>query len=104
MYLHACLPIRVDISGTGTGHRLGRFVGLSVDVGNLGWLFLVILGYFWLFKAIFGYLWDLHLGKQCEEEGGKHPEKICGGGQENGGTLLLIQKGSLYFPFDQYIQ
>ena len=75
MYLHACLPIRVDISGTGTGHRLGRFVGLSVDVGN-----------------------------HCEEEGGKHPEKICGGGQENGGTLLLIQKGSLYFPFDQYIQ
>ena len=64
-----------------------------------GWLFLVILGYFWLFMGL-----SLHLGNQCEEEGGKHPEKICGGGQENGGTLLLIQKGSLYFPFDQYIQ
>ena len=35
MYLHACLPIRVDIGGTGTGHRLGRFVGLPVHVGNL---------------------------------------------------------------------
>ena len=78
MYLHACLPIRVDISGTGTGHRLGRFVGLSVDVGNLGWLFLVILGYFWLFMGL-----SLHLGNQCEEESDKHPEKICGMGHEN---------------------
>ena len=79
MYLHACLPIRVDIGGTGTGHRLGRFVGLSVHVGNLGRmvifgyfrLFLVILGYFWLFMGV-----SLHLGNHCEEEGGKHPEKI----------------------------
>ena len=63
MYLHACLPIRVDIGGTGTGHRLGRFVGLSVHVGNLGRmvifgyfrLLLVIFGYFRLFLVIFGY-------------------------------------------------
>ena len=52
MYLHACLPIRVDISGTGAGHRLGRFVGLSVHVGNLGRM--VIFGYFRLFLVIYG--------------------------------------------------
>ena len=51
VYLHACLPIRVDISGTGAGHRLGRFVGLSVHVGNLGRM--VIFGYFRLFLVIY---------------------------------------------------
>ena len=71
MYLHACLPIRVDISGTGAGHRLGRFVGLSVDVGNLGWL---LFNYCRLFLVILGL--SLHLGNHCEEDGGKHPEKI----------------------------
>ena len=43
---------------------------------------------------------SLHLGNQCEEEGGKHPEKICGTGHENGGTLLFIQKGMCIFPLD----
>ena len=97
MYLPACLPIRVDIGGTGTGDRLRRFVGLPVDVGNLYFLSRLLSRLEW-FVGLFVQVGNL--GNHRKEEGGKHPEKISGRGHENEGTLLFIQNRIyMYFSF-----